>query len=479
MDRMKVKSCFRRLILLSLILTLSYAGSISAAEDDSKTESDVICNGVFVGEVDISGLTKEEASAKVDAYVAQFAAKEVVLKIDNATVNTTVGALGYQWTNKEVIEEAAKLGKDGNVIKRYKDMKDIENEPKHYDLTLNVDDTMIEEVINTQCTPYNIPHVDATMKREGEGFVFSNESTGRVISVADSVQKIHNHILGDWDGNDTQINLVVVDDLPTVTIADCQKVNAVIGTYSTAFSTNEANSNRNANIANGMRLINGTVVNPGEVFSANDELNPFTEDNGYYPAGTYVNGKVEDSLGGGICQVSSTLYNAVLLAELDVVERSNHSMAVGYVPLAADAALAGSWKDLKFQNSTDAPVYIEAVYEDGKITFTIYGHETRSAGRTVKYVSEQISRVDPPAAVVTYDSSKPAGYRKTTSAAHIGYVAKLWKHVYQDGQEVSVELVNTSTYSAAPAYITVGSGEVEQQEETSTDQPQAETQTVD
>ena len=87
-------------------------------------------------------------------------------------------------------------------------------------------------------------------------------------------------------------------------------------------------------------MINGTVLYPGDEFSANTAMAPFTEANGYYAAGSYVNGQVVDSLGGGVCQISTTLYNAVLRAELEVTMRYNHSMTVGYVDLSADAALA-------------------------------------------------------------------------------------------------------------------------------------------
>ena len=91
---------------------------------------------------------------------------------------------------------------------------------------------------------------------------------------------------------------------------------------------------------NGCRLINGTTLYPGEEFSTLDKISPFTEANGYYPAGSYLNGMVVDSLGGGICQVSTTLYNAVLLSELEVTQRSNHSMIISYVKPSMDAAIA-------------------------------------------------------------------------------------------------------------------------------------------
>ena len=173
-------------------------------------------------------------------------------------------------------------------------------------------------------------------------------------------------------------------------------------------------------------------------------------------AGSYVSGKVVDSLGGGICQVSTTLYNAVLKAELDVTERYNHSMIVSYVDPSADAAIAeSSGKDFKFVNNQEYPIYIEGVTQDKKITFTIYGKETRSENRVVTYESEVLEVINPPADIIYTDSSQPIGYIVTDSA-HIGYKARLWKVVTEDGVEVSRTQVNSSNYKMVPRSATVG-----------------------
>ena len=108
-----------------------------------------------------------------------------------------------------------------------------------------------------------------------------------------------------------------------------------------------------------------------------------------------MNGLTVDTYGGGICQVSSTLYNAVILAELGVAQRQPHSMLVDYVKPSQDAAIAGDYKDMKLENTTDAPIYIEGYMSGGNITFTIYGKETRPANRSIKFVSETLSTTDP------------------------------------------------------------------------------------
>lgn len=170
-----------------------------------------------------------------------------------------------------------------------------------------------------------------------------------------------------------------------------------------------------------------------------------------------MNGKVVDSLGGGICQVSTTLYNAVLKAELEVTERHNHSMIVGYVDPSADAAIAESaGKDFKFVNNTEYPIYIEGYTKDKNVTFNIYGKETRAENRKVRYESEVLEVINPPADVIYADAGQPIGYIVSDGSAHIGYKAKLWKIVTEDGVEVSRTQVNKSSYKMVPRSATVG-----------------------
>ena len=186
-------------------------------------------------------------------------------------------------------------------------------------------------------------------------------------------------------------------------------------------------------------------------------VSPYTAANGYYPAGSYVSGKVVDSMGGGICQVSTTLYNAVLLSELEITERHNHSMIVGYVDKSADAAIAESaGKDFRFKNNTDYPIYVEGITSPDKhITFNIYGVEYRNANRKVHYESVILSTDVPTNEVIYADASQPVGYVKVQSA-YTGYKAELWKVVTVDGVEVSRTKENTSTYKKSPRSATVG-----------------------
>jgi len=161
-------------------------------------------------------------------------------------------------------------------------------------------------------------------------------------------------------------------------------------------------------------------------------------------------------MGGGICQVSTTLYNAVLRAELNVTERSPHSMTVHYVDLSEDAAIAGTYKDFKFVNSTEYPIYIEGyTTSDKKITFNIYGKETRDKNRTISFESQMVSET-PATTILQEDAGQGIGYKAVSSKGSSGYVAELYKIVKVNGVETDRIKVNKSTYKGTNRVVTYG-----------------------
>ncbi len=232
--------------------------------------------------------------------------------------------------------------------------------------------------------------------------------------------------------------------------------NAILGQYTTYFY-NSAKARKN-NIVNAAKKINLKVVNPGEVFSTVDAISPITKENGYEDAGTYQDGRVVNAIGGGVCQVSSTLYNAVLGAELRVTERHPHSMTVSYVELGRDAAIAGDYMDFCFQNTMETPIVIEAkVNPSGSILVRIRGVETRDkSNRKVSYESVILETIEPGPAVITYDKDQPKNYVKVTQSAHSGYQVELYRLIYYQGELTDRILLNKSTYEASPQHLTIG-----------------------
>jgi len=419
-------------------------------------EADTIKEGVYAGDISLSGMTKEEAFAEINAYVDSLKECLITLKgVEQQAVTVKAEELGIYWSNPEIIDEALVIGTKGNVIERYKMLKDLEYENKIYEIAIDFNVENINNVLVEKCTVYDRPAQDFGLKRENGEFVITEGATGYRLDVELSIDTVYNYLVTEWQRDNCNIMLNVEVSEPRGSAELLAKVGDIMGVYTTSFST--SNSSRSANVTNGCHLINGTLLYPGDEFSMMDTVTPFTQANGYYLAGSYLSGKVVDSIGGGICQVSTTLYNAILLAELEVTERYNHSMIVTYVKPSADAAIAESaGKDFKFVNTTDYPIYIEGVTTpDKNITFTIYGVETRPANRVVRYETVILSTTAPGPEVINMDAAQPIGFVDVQSA-YTGYKAQLWKIVTVDGVETERTQINSSNYKMVPRTATVG-----------------------
>lgn len=421
-----------------------------------------ILEGIYIDDINLSGKTYDEAVRLVKEKVRSMADAEITLNsIGDNSVTVKASELGIKWNDTNVVADALYVGRSGNIVSRYKQRKDLEHEKIVYPLRLEFNRDLVTYLVTEQGDKYNIKAVDAKLSKADGDFTITAGTTGEKIDVNASVSRIMSS-LDNFTGSDMTVDMVVVEDRPKATAEDLEKIHDIIGSFKTSFSSSGAD--RSGNVRNGTHLVDGTVLMPGESFSMYQTVSPFTEENGYYLAGSYLNGMVVESLGGGICQVSSTLYNAVLRAELQVDERHNHSMIVSYVNLSCDAAISGTSKDFKFTNNKDFPIYIEGITTGEKqVIFNIYGVEDRPENRKVEFESEQISETVPEGEKIVADPSAPIGSISTQSA-HTGYVGKLWKIVTVDGKETERTQINSSSYQPTPKTATVG---------TATDNPTA------
>lgn len=443
-------------VLLGIAMgsAICLAPFLTAQADDSQ---ETIPDGVTIGTVDVSGMTQDEAEKAVQTYVDQVSQANVTLtgQGDEDTVTLTAADMGLTWANTGVVKEAANIGEVGNVVERYKLLKDAAHGGVTYDLKYSFDDKTLTSVFEDKCAAFNVKAKDYSLSLVNGSFQIEDGTTGYAIDEDASADAIQTYVKDSWDGKDCSIPLVVNVTEPKGSKEELESVGDVLGTYTTSYSS--SGSERSGNIANGCSLASGITLYPGDEFSMLDHITPFTEENGYYLAGSYLNGQVVESFGGGICQVSTTLYNAVLRAELEVTERSNHSMIVTYVDPSEDAAIAeNGGKNFKFVNNTDYPVYIDGATANKKITFTIYGKETRDPGRKVSFESETLEETTPNTDTFVTDASKPIGYVDVTQSAHKGIKAQLWKVVTVNGVEKSREVVNSSTYKMVPRIVSVG-----------------------
>lgn len=415
----------------------------------------VIKDGIYAEGIDLSGKTQAQAEAEIAAYVEGLEGVEITLSAAGGNkIKVTAGDLGISWNNPELVEEAVALGTKGNVIERYKAIKDLERAKRVLDIALQFDVQAINDVLVKKCAKYDQKPVNFSLKRENGKFQVVEGQTGSILDVETSIDAVYGYLTQKWDGKPCSIALDVVEAQPLGSREELAQVKDLLGSYTTAYQA--SSDSRGSNVEVGCRKMNGFTLYPGEEFSSQKAMAPFTAENGYFEASSYINGRVVDSVGGGICQVSTTLYNAVLLAEMEVTMRYNHSMTVSYVPPSADAVIATSvGKDFKFINSTDAPIYIEGYTRNRQLTFNIYGRETRDPKHAVRYESEILETIVPQADEITADPAQPLGYLAKESA-HIGYKARLWKIVTENGVEVSRTRVNSSNYNMAPRRATVG-----------------------
>ncbi len=427
-------------------------------EIDDRDLSGTFPDGVYYGPLDLSDMTYEEARKSVVLYVTSLQNRQITLNAQNGQQSTVSAKdLGLKWDDEDGLYEAFTLGRSGNVVNRFKEIKDLEREPRSFELKTSFDRNTLSAFVHGLAEKYNVEPTESEMVREEDAFRITEGKIGYAMDENASMQLIED-TLNNWDGEAISIDLVISEQKPKGNKEELEKVTDLLGSFDTGFGS--SNSDRTKNLENGARLINGTILYPGEEFSTYEKVSPFTEENGYFLAGSYLNGSVVETFGGGICQVSTTLYNAVLKAELEVTERHNHSMVVNYVSISGDAAISGTTKDFKFKNNTKAPIYIEGYTTDKRrIVFNIYGEEYRPEGHEVELESIETGRLAPEENIVE-DPTKPIGYR-AVRGGHVGYSGEYWRIIKEDGVEVSRERINVSNYQSTPTTIFIGTAEVD------------------
>lgn len=415
---------------------------------------EVIPSGVYVGSFSLEGLTKEEAEETVRTSVEEKMSQTITLDVNGTKAEASAEELGLSWDNPEAVEQAAQESRlKGNLIKRYMKQKDLQENPLRIELEMNVDQEKVSAFVSEKCGAAIAEPKNAVIVKEGDNFIVTPSVTGIVVDI-EATKAALNAALNEEGTEGVIIEAAVTEQEPEITTEDLSSIQDVLGTYTTSFSS--SGWSRSTNLEVGTAKINGRVLMPGEVLSGYECLAPFTIANGYKTATAYENGRSVDSIGGGVCQIATTLYNASLYAELDIVQRQNHSMTVNYVDHSRDAAIAGTYKDIKVSNPYDTPIYVEGTTEGKKLTFTIYGKETRPENRTIEFESKTLQWIDPGAPTEQPDPALAPGQRVKVQSSHTGIRSELYKCVYVDGTLQDRTLLNKDNYNASKAIYRVG-----------------------
>lgn len=404
-----------------LLMAAVLLSSLICVKEVQAAKQETVYQGVFINEADVSGMTEAEVRTVVEQLVAERGKTEITLHMNGNTHTTTAQALGYTWTNDSLVQQALEYGKRGNVVTRYMQKKDLQQNSAALNIEGVVDAGAVQSVLETNCIAFNQEAVDYSIDVIDGEITQIPGTIGVALDVPNSVTVISEQINETWQGTPVDIDLAVITTQPGGDQESLSKVTDKMGAGSTDYSS--SSSNRKANVANAVSKIDGTILYPGESFSVLDAVLPFTTENGYEAAGSYVQGEVVESIGGGVCQVSTTLYLALIRAELQVDTRYNHSMLISYVKPAFDAAVAEGSKDLEFTNNTDAPIYIHGTADGYTVAFTIFGMDTRSEDREIEFKS------------VTVEDSNPK----------VKVHAELWKYVTEGGETTKTRM-NSSVY---------------------------------
>lgn len=451
MKKIKVYAAVLLLIVAGTFLFTNESMFKAEVPADAKIEQ-----GIYIGGIEVSGMTAEEALSAVNTYVETVKEQTITLIGPKGNLVLSLEDMGLTARTEAAVQEAVSVGHSGNLISRFKALKDLEKEKYVIDMGFAIDKQLVGETLYKKSSKINIEAIDNGLKMENGKFVYVSGQDGDEVDIVTAVNELSAHVSTDWEEaviENDEFTLTSIISHPRGSEEELSVVKDIIGTFTTNYKT--SGWGRAKNVENGASKINGTVLYPGDELSVYELVNPFTQANGYELAGSYSNGETVESFGGGICQVSTTLYNAALNAELEITQRFNHSMIVTYVDLSADAAIAGTYKDLRFKNPYDFPVYIQGVCSNRNITFNIYGVETRASNRKVSYESV-VLEVRDPLTEFTLDPGQPLGVFRQTRSEHIGYSSELYKIVKVDGVQQSRERVNRSNYQASCRKVVIG-----------------------
>ena len=302
---------------------------------------------------------------------------------------------------------------------------------------------------------------DASYEIKDGKMTITPEQTGREIDKDEAEANID----AIKAGNSVTLKIITLKPEVTEASINAELFGTVLGKFATSYATSSKNRSDNVELA--AKRIDGTILMPNEEFSYNKAVGKRTAANGFKEAPVFENGETVQGMGGGVCQVSSTLYSAVLYADLQVLERQSHSLTVSYVPKGQDATVAYGSIDFRFKNNTKGPIKISAKTGGKTIEISVWGAKPE-VQKKVEIVNSVVDTKAPTVEEVQ-DPDMKLGTRKVISNGKTGYTVSTVRKVYENGKEVRSEKMSQSKYKMVPTKVAVGSLSVPVFEETESD----------
>ncbi len=500
-------------IIIGLILLILAIFSIIFAL--MNIDNNNIISGVKIEGIDVSELTREQAKEKINAVYEGKKQKDIVLKYGEYETTITPQLIDTNYDIDEATKKAISIGRDSNiVINNYNILfAKLGRKNIKVDMTINEDEAkrIIESISNNLPgavveSDYYVEDDKLIITKGNQGIKIDTESLIKKIKdklkninskqeyieipvinetpEKIDIEKIHNEIykevqdayltqdpitihpevegidfdideakaLLNEDKEKYEIPLIITKPEVTISQIGSEAFPDLLATYSTKYDG--ANINRATNLELACEKINDKVVLAGETFSYNKTLGERTIAAGYKEAKVYENGEVVDGIGGGICQVSSTLYNSVLMANMEVTERRNHQFVTSYTPEGRDATVVYGMTDLKFKNTRKYAIKIKATCSNGIVTISIYGIKEDNE-YAVSFSTEILSTI-PYTVKYINDSSLAKGTEKVKQVGANGMITETYIIKTLNGTVVSKELLSKDTYSAMQRIILRG-----------------------
>lgn len=456
-DRKHAKSAFAQkfgIILTaaatSVLIVIGALGGMNRVVTVSVFAPETSINGV-----DISGLSFKEGERRVlQNEQAQLAKVSLPVSYNGVTKTFDATELGVSTNAEDLLHEAYRRNKAGVLSVDF----DLTHTPFHKTTDIVLDEHKLTNALQQFLSEQDVPAENATATYDTvqRAFKYTKEKTGHVANVAAVVNTLKEKLVkkeySTFTVSDGYINVIK----PTVTVETLTHNTVLIGRYVTIATNDE---NRNTNIRLMCEAVDGLMLMPNETLSLNDLVGQRTEEKGFKPAAAIVDGQLADSIGGGICQLAGTLYNAALYADMEIVERVHHTWPSEYLPIGLDATLNWDNKDLKIRNRSEFPVYITATFEDLVVTVEIYGQQLPD-GMEIEIENVILKEIPSPDPVLIYTDELPAGTKRTKVRSRKGYEVVTYRHYLKDGVIVKSEQLFKDHFRAMRGTILVGTDEI-------------------
>lgn len=440
------------------------------------TSSDVAREKLSVSGVPVAGQSRDEVKKTLDELAARLVAVPVVVTYEKRSEATTPAKLGAAVDVKGALDAVfAPPPEEESLLGRIRD-RFAGPDARDIPLPVDVSDKEVAEGLMRFSVRIGAEPRNARLTKVGGKFRPTPPRPGKELDSAAVAQSLQSALddtafrarlagsLG--EGSDRKSWLQAQDPIripaalreaqPRITLDELKPITATLASFSTPLGGSSRNRVHNIELA--CRAVDGTVLMPGDVFSYNDTVGPRVPSAGFREAPVIIKGELQKGTGGGICQVSSTLYNTALLADLEIVRRTHHAFPVHYLPAGRDATVVDRAIDFKFKNRLEHPIAIDAKVAGRRVVFSIYGHPDDK--RQVEIATSGVSRVGASVRTVS-DARLPKGRRVVEKAAKDGRRVTVTRIVKKDGAVIRREVVSRDYYRSFPGVVRVGTRVVE------------------